>query len=392
MSDLYQAAVARHHLADMKDKGLLRQLRELDSAQGPVVRTGDRDVINFCSNDYLGMANDKRLKITMHQALDRYGVGSGASQLVCGRSRAHEKLERQLAACTNRDRALVFSTGYMANLAVATALGPGRAGRIYEDRLNHASLIDGAILSRSKLVRYKHKDVRMLASKLSRDQDEKLVLTDAVFSMDGDIAPLAEIAELCLKFHAMLAVDDAHGFGILGERGLGCMELFGLSQQQAPVLIITFGKALGVFGACVAGPEDLIETLVQKARTFIYTTALPPAIAAAVSASLEIIVSEEDRRASLKKLISYFREGAQSLSLPLLESATPIQPLIIGDNAKTVSLSRNLLDKGFLVAPIRPPTVPENSARLRITLTSSHTIAQVDGLLDKLAREYIKVK
>lgn len=348
-------------------------------------------MVNFCSNDYLGLANDQRLITAMQQAVNRFGVGSGASPLVCGHSEAHSLLERRLAEVTERDRALVFSSGYLANLAVVTTLGPGRNGMVIEDRLSHASLIDGAILSRSSLARFRHVDCASLEQQLSRGTGLKLVLTDSVFSMDGDIAPLPAIAALCKNYQALLAVDDAHGFGVLGEHGMGALSLFGLQQSEVPILILTFGKAIGVSGACVVGPEDVIEMLIQRARPYIYSTALPPSLAATVMASIDIIKSADDRRSHLFNLINIFRHGVAQLSLPVADSNTPIQPLIVGSNAEAVRISEVLNACGFLVAAIRPPTVPANSSRLRITITAAHSEEQVKQLLEALQSANIKL-
>jgi len=373
-------------LQSIKNDGRYRYLRELESPQGAVIKVGNRLLLNFCSNDYLGLANDMRLKAAMHQAIDRYGIGSGASPLICGRSVVHRHLEQQLAAYTGRERALVFPSGYMANLAVLTTLGPGRKGHIFEDRLNHASLIDGALLSRNQLTRYRHRDIRSLRQELNKHRGRKMVITDAVFSMDGDIAPLKEIVGVCEEQRALMAVDDAHGFGILGKNGQGTLSLFGLDQSQVPVLVLTFGKAVGVAGACVAGPAEIIEMLIQKARPYIYSTAIPPVLAATISASLEILKQDDAGRKHLKNLIHLFRRKAEELSLPVVDSETPIQPLIIGSNDDAVSVSNMLLQRGVLVAAIRPPTVPVNSARLRITLTAAHSESQVQTLLDALSQ------
>ena len=331
------------------------------------------------------MANDQRLLGVMHRAIDKYGIGSGASPLVCGRSEAHQILEQQIAAVTGRDRALVFSSGYAANLALVTAVGPGRNGRVFEDRLNHASLIDSAILSRSRLARYGHGDVAALQRLLGTGTDQKLVLTDAVFSMDGDIAPVPEISALCSKYNALLAVDDAHGFGVLGGQGRGTLSMYNLNQDDVPLLTLTFGKAVGVSGACIAGRADLIEMLIQKARPYIYSTAMPPALAATVAASIEMIKTDDARRLHLYHLLELFKRGAKRLSLPVQESSTPIQPLIVGASKEAVRISAELLQRGILVAAIRPPTVPANSSRLRITLTAAHTETQVNSLLEALA-------
>lgn len=377
-------------LRSIKTRGLFRSLQEVQGPQGPLVRIGGRELVNFCSNDYLGLANDRRLITTMQQAVERYGVGSGASPLVCGHSEAHYLLEQRVAEVTGRERALVFSSGYLANLAVVTALGPGRNGIVIEDRLSHASLIDGAILSRAKLARFRHRDCASLEQRLSADTAPKLVLTDSVFSMDGDIAPLPAIAAGCKKQHALLAVDDAHGFGVLGDHGMGALSLFGLQQADVPILILTFGKAIGVAGACVAGPAHIIEMLVQRARPYIYSTAMPSALAATVTASIDIIKAADDRRAHLANLIDIFRRGVAQLSLPVRASETPIQPLIVGSNAEALCISDELSMRGFLVAAIRPPTVPANSSRLRITLTAAHSEAQVRQLLDALQVTYTK--
>lgn len=371
-------------LQAIKDQGLYRSLRAIRGPQGPVVQIGNQELLNFCSNDYLGMANDERLVAAMHRAVEQYGVGSGASPLVCGRSEAHQALERQLAEDTGRDRALIFSSGYAANLALVAALSPGRNSCVIEDRLNHASLLDGAILGRSKLVRYKHRDLDSLARQLARTTAKKLVLTDAVFSMDGDLAPLTEIAGLCSKFQALLAVDDAHGFGVLGEHGMGSVRNHGLTQDDVPVLVLTFGKAVGVAGACIAGRADVIEMLIQKARPYIYSTAMPPALAVTVRASLDILKAADGSRDHLQDLINTFRQGAQERALPLQDSDTPIQPLIVGSSEEAMRISAELLRNGILVAAIRPPTVPRNSSRLRITLTAAHTKTQVQRLLEAL--------
>ena len=384
MSGNCRGADYKSVLHAIKESGCYRYLREINGPQGPTVKIGDQELINFCSNDYLGLANDKRLVAAMHRAVDKYGVGSGASPLICGRSDAHLELETLIASLTGRDRALVFSSGYAANLAVISTLGLGRKGSVFEDRLNHASLIDGAILGRSHLVSYKHCNVSSLTRELVKYGGHKFVLTDTVFSMDGDIAPLNDLAAVCEKYHALMAADDAHGFGVLGEDGKGALSLFNLAQAEVPVLIITFGKAVGVTGACVAGPTEIIEMLIQKARPYIYSTAMPSALAATITESLKIIFHDNSSRAHLKNLINIFRRGAKALSLPCQDSATPIQPLLIGSNERAVNFSQKLTQHGILVAAIRPPTVPLNSSRLRITLTAAHTEAQVYKLLGAL--------
>ena len=372
-------------LAALQARDLRRSRRALESAQGPVVRLQGRAVLNFCSNDYLGLAADPRLIAALKDGADRYGVGSGASQLVCGHSHAHAALEQELAAYTGRDRAIVFASGYLANLSLVTALGPGRTGLIVQDRLCHASLIDGAILARARFRRYPHGDAGALENILARsDRKQKLVLTDGVFSMDGDIAPVTELARVCAAHDTLLAVDDAHGFGVLGSGG-GTLEQLGLDQSQVPVLMATFGKALGAYGAFIAGPEALLEMLIQRARPYIYTTALPPALALAASAGLELLRAEPWRRERLRELIGRFRRGAAQLGWPLPGTETAIQPLILGSARRALAASEALLRRGVLVTAIRPPTVPEHTSRLRITLSAAHEDSHVDRLLEALA-------
>ena len=372
-------------LEALKDRDLYRTRRELNSPQGPVLEIDGRKVLNFCSNDYLGLANDRRLITALQQAAEQHGVGSGASPLVCGRSSVHADLEQELARFTGRDRALVFSSGYLANLSLVTSFCPGRDDLIVLDRLCHASLVDGALLARGTLKRYPHKDVGALNTMLGRSSAKvKLVLTDGVFSMDGDIAPVMDIVDACKTNQAGLALDDAHGFGVLGETGRGTPELFNLGQEEIPLLMATFGKALGVFGAFIAGADTLIEILVQRARPYIYSTALPPAAAATALTALAILREEAWRRSALKRLIQQFRNGAMQLGLPLLPSETPIQPLILGAASRALEVSERLFKLGILITAIRPPTVPEHTSRLRISITATHTGQHIDQLLDAL--------
>jgi 8-amino-7-oxononanoate synthase len=376
-----------NELGKIKEAGLYRKCKVFDSAQGPVVSHAGRQLLNFCSNDYLGLANHPRLRNAMINAVEKYGLGSGASQLVCGRNTMHVALEEALAAFTGREKALVFSSGYMANLSVVSTLCPGREDLVIEDRLNHASMIDGARLSGARLKRYHHADPDSLGEILSAQGRGKklMVLTDGVFSMDGDIAPLEKMVQVCAQHQADLAVDDAHGLGVLGKTGRGVLEHYGLTQAEVPVLVGTFGKALGAFGAFVAGSAELVEYLVQKARPYIYTTALPAAICAAVIAALELIDEEPWRRDKLHELTAYFRAGMKQRGLPVAESYTPIQPLIVGEAARAVALSDKLLEAGILISAMRPPTVPAGSSRLRITFSAAHSIRQVDALLEALA-------
>jgi 8-amino-7-oxononanoate synthase len=371
-------------LADRRQRHLYRHRRLLETAQGPEVRVDSKAYTAFCSNDYLGLARHPQVTAALQQAANKYGVGSGASHLVNGHSREHHALEEELAAFCGRDRALLFSTGYMANLGTVTALA-GRGDAVFEDRLNHASLLDAGLLSGARFQRFQHNDVSDLERRLARTESQrKLIVVDGVFSMDGDCAPLPELAQVAERQNAWLMVDDAHGFGCLGQQGAGSAEHFGLGQDQLPILMATLGKALGTFGAFVAGSETLIETLIQQARSYIYTTAMPPAVAAASRVSLRLLAEESWRREALQQRIQQLRRGAESLGLDLMPSETAIQPLLVGDEERTLKLADQLAERGFLVIAIRPPTVPVGSARLRITLSAEHTEQQVTQLLDAL--------
>lgn len=376
-------------LAQKKADGLYRRRRTLASAQSARVIVDDgvqrRELLNFCSNDYLGLANHPALIASATAATKAFGAGSGASHLVCGHSSEHHALEEELAAFTGRSRALLFSTGYMANTGIVQAL-VGRGDAVFEDRLNHASLIDGGLASGATFQRYRHNEVAHLAELLEKNSaDKKLIVTDGVFSMDGDVAPLTELATLAQQNDALLMVDDAHGFGVLGANGAGCGEAFALDEKALPVLMGTLGKAAGSFGAFVAGSDDLIEYLINTARPYIFTTALPPAVAAASRASLRVIREEAWRREKLNELITHFRSGAKAAGFALMESATPIQPLLLGENERALAWSSALEASGLLVGAIRPPTVPAGSARLRITFSAAHEKADVDVLLAALA-------
>ena len=355
-----------------------------DAATHVVVDGAER--IAFCGNDYLGLSDHPAVIEACITALRRWGVGSGASHLVSGHTAEHHALEHELATLTGRPRAVLFSTGYMANLAVVRALA-GRGDLVLEDRLNHASLIDAGLASGARLRRYPHADVAALEARLaaSAAAPRKLVVTDGVFSMDGDVAPLAALAAACTRHGAMLHVDDAHGFGVLGPSGLGSVEAAGLDAEAVPSLMCTFGKALGTFGAFVAGPETLIETLVQTAREHVYTTAVPPALAAATRAALAVARDEPWRRERVLRLAAEFRAGAQALGLRLAASSTPIQPAIIGDERAALAASAALHDAGFFVPAIRPPTVPAGSSRLRFTFSAAHHDLDLERLLAALA-------
>jgi 8-amino-7-oxononanoate synthase len=375
--------------------GLRRERRIVDSAQGARLRVDDREVLHFGSNDYLGVAGDRRVVAAAQDGAARYGVGAGASHLISGHFAPHEAIERELAAwvapCANA-RALLFSTGYLANLAIVTAL-VGRGDAVFADKLNHACLNDAALLSRADFLRYAHGDLKALEERLSSsDAHRKLIATDAVFSMDGDIAALASLLELAEKYDAWLAVDDAHGFGVLGDEsaagrgnsGRGTLARLGLASERI-VYMATLGKAAGVAGAFVAAHGSVVETLIQSARSYIFTTAAPPMLACALAASLALIRDEPERRAHLFALIDRWRDLASALPWHTLPSATAIQPLMLGVNAEALRVSDALWKRGIWVPAIRPPTVPQGSARLRVTFSTSHSIADVDLLAEALA-------
>jgi 8-amino-7-oxononanoate synthase len=374
----------REELQRLRAQHLYRTRRVLDSPQGVEVRVGGETLLSFCSNDYLGLANDARVIDALQNGAQRYGAGSGASHLVTGHSVAHHALEEELATFVGAERALLFSTGYMANLGVASAL-LDRHDTVFEDKLNHASLIDAARLSGALVKRYAHGDLTRLEALLAASAGKRLILTDGVFSMDGDVADVARLAALAQQHAAWLLVDDAHGLGVLGAHGRGTLEHSGLQPQAPLILLGTLGKAFGTFGAFVAGDEDLVEYLIQRARPYIYTTALPPAVAEATRASLRIVQQEAWRRDALNARIAEFRSGAAQLGFKLLDSATPIQALILGEAQAAVVASDALRARGILVPAIRPPTVPAGSARLRITLCALHSAQHVERLLEALA-------
>ncbi len=373
-----------HEIEQRKQAGLYRARRLVSGPQQPQLIADGEPLLSFCSNDYLGLANHPQNLEALTSALPETGLGGAASHLVCGHHQSHHQLEQRLADFTRRSAALFFSTGYMANLGVISALA-GRGDTVFSDRLNHASIIDGCILSRARVRRYAHGDVAALESMLAETSGHKLVVTDGVFSMDGDVAPLRDLARVCKAHDALLVVDDAHGIGVLGPQGRGSVLEAGLSEDDVPVLIGTLGKAVGTSGAFVAGPAVLMEYLVQKARTYIYTTAMPPALAAATCASLELIEADDQRRAHLRELIAHFRAGAEQLGYEVMPSQSPIQPIMVGGNEEALALSQALEQQGVLVTAIRPPTVPEGQARLRVTLSAAHTLAQVEQLLSALA-------
>lgn len=363
-----------------------RTRKTLESPQGPHVQVAGRRCVAFSSNDYLGLANHPDLIRAFQEAANDCGVGSGASHLISGHSYFHQALEEDLAAFTGRPRALLFSTGYMANIGTIRALTDS-GDLVVQDQLNHASLLDGGFLSRAEFGRYPHGDLGAAAALLGGNEARrKLLATDGVFSMDGDLAALPDMADLADQQDAWLMVDDAHGFGVLGASGRGIAEHFDMDLVRLPILVGTLGKAFGTFGAFVAGSEALVESLIQFARTYIYTTALPPAVAAATRVALKLVDSEAWRRVHLQALIARFQQVAADLDIPVLASATPIQPVLIGDDGRVLKIGEYLLDAGYWVGAIRPPTVPAGSARLRITLNAGHSETDVDGLLEALAR------
>lgn len=369
---------------------LWRQRIHVASPQGARIVVDGQPLLNFSSNDYLGLAQRSEPLVA---AAKTWGMGSGASHLVCGHSSAHQQLEQALAESVGYPRALLFTNGYMANLAVLQTLLT-RQDHLYQDKLNHASLMDGGLISRSKMHRYRHNDLTHLTHLLERDQELassgaskslSLVATDAVFSMDGDQADLPELAEICQQHEALLMIDDAHGFGVLGnEYKTGSLAEQSLSSAQVPIYMGTLGKGLGGYGAFVAAQEEIIEYLIQFARPYIYTTAIPAALAAAMYDNLAIVMSGKQQKV-LTANIAYFRQQAKRLALNIMPSATAIQPLLIGEDAQAVAISQQLRQHGILVTAIRPPTVAKGSARLRITLTASHTEKEIDYLLTTLA-------
>jgi 8-amino-7-oxononanoate synthase len=381
--DILQSLAAR--VEERQRTGLLRRARTLDAARGVHIAVDGRELINFCSNDYLGLAQDPRITRALQEAANDCGVGSTAAHLVCGHRREHARLEEALCEWTGRDAAILFSSGWLANLGAMQAL-LDRDGVCVQDKLNHASLLDAAKLAGAALKRYPHRDVAGAERQLAAaGEHPALLATDGVFSMDGDVAPLRELATLCKRDGATLMVDDAHGLGVLGTHGAGSVAEAGLAEHDVPLLMATLGKALGCAGAFVAGSHALVEGLTQFARTFVYTTAMPPALAAAACEAVHIARREDWRREKLRALIARFRSGAMELGLPLADSMTAIQPIVLGDAARTVAASISLEGRGFLVTAIRPPTVPAGSARLRVTLSAAHEEQDVDRLLDALS-------
>ncbi len=371
-------------LAQLDTEGLKRRRRTLEAPCGPLARVDGRDLISFCSNDYLGLASDPVLIEAACAGARQWGVGSGASHLVSGHQAPHEALEQRLASFTGFPRALLLSTGFMANLGIVPAL-VGRGDAVFADKLNHASLIDAVQLSRADSHRYPHGDLAALEHLLAKSTAaRKLILTDAVFSMDGDLALLPELLALAERFDAWLVIDDAHGFGVLGQQGRGSLAHFALPHAKRIVYMGTLGKAAGGSGAFVAGSETVVEWLLQRARTYIFTTGSSPAMACALLASLELIEHGDGRRAHLRQLTAQLRDGLAGTRWQLMSSPTAIQPVIIGDNHEALRVANALFKRGLWVPAIRPPTVPKGTARLRVSLTAAHTSDHVAQLINAL--------
>lgn len=371
-------------LFSIEHKGLKRALRCAEGAQGRAITVDGKPVLNFCSNNYLGLADDERLKQAAVRCLEEEGFGSGASRLVCGNMTAHRRLEKRLAEFKGTEDCLVFSTGYMANVGIISSVC-GRGDLVLADKLNHASIIDGVLLSGAAFKRYPHLDMAALERLLQegKNYQKKIVITDSVFSMDGDVAPLERIVALAKQYHAMVMVDEAHAFGVLGKKGKGAVEHFGL-DGQIDIQMGTLSKAAGAFGAYCCGSTELIQYLINRARSFIYTTGMPPAVAAAAQAAVDIIENEPQRREYLKSAAEHLRRELKQAGFDTGHSQTPIIPLMIGDSSVAVEFSRRLFEKGIFVQAIRPPTVPRNTARLRITVMATHTREDMELLLGLL--------
>ncbi len=368
----------------LSENNLLRQRKTLESACGTQAVINGRKILAFCSNDYLGLASHPALADAICESARRWGTGSGGSHVVSGHMGPHDTLEKALATFVGAERALFYSTGYMANVGIVPTL-VGRGDAVFADRLNHASLIDAAQLSRAEHRRYAHNDMQQLEKMLAAsDARHKLILTDAVFSMDGDLAPLKVLMELAGRYDAWLVVDDAHGFGVLGREGRGSLDHAGLPFSPRLVYVGTLGKAAGVSGAFVAGSETVIEWLMQRSRSYVFTTATSPIMASAILAALELIRSGDDRRRHLQALIGRLQRGLDGSKWELLSSFTAIQPVVIGENDAVLNVSAELEKRGIWVPAIRPPTVPKGRARLRISLSAAHTHEQVDRLVDTL--------
>ena len=371
-------------LENLKKDGLFRERRTISSAQGPIIFIEGKKFLNFSSNDYLGFANNGELKRYMIKAIKEYGIGAGSSQLVVGHLEPHERLEKKLAKFFNKKAALIFSSGYHANLAIASAL-INKNTIILQDKYNHASLIDSALLSKGKLVRYRHCDLKHLKSLLEKYKNSELiVMTDGVFSMDGDCSPLSEISKLCRQHNALLVVDDAHGVGVLGKNGAGLVEEMNL-EKKVDLLIGTFGKSFGAAGAFIVGNETIIEVFIQKARTYIYTTALLPSLAATITHTLKMIKESDSLRLHIRELVAHYKKLSKNAEIYTSKFDNHIQPLVVGGANEAVQLSKALYKKNILVPAIRPPTVPKDTSRLRISITAAHTKKDISMLVKTIS-------
>jgi len=368
----------------LEEQGLKRSLRSQEGAQGRKIIVDGQEVLNFCSNNYLGLADDARLRAAAKESLEGQGFGSGASRLVCGNMAAHEELERVLAQFKKTERCLLFSTGYMANVGIISSLF-GRGDVVFSDRLNHASIIDGTRLGSTKLMRYPHRDMGALEEMLKKAGNFKRrgIVTDSVFSMDGDIAPLDQVVALAKKHECWVMIDEAHALGVLGKTGKGLAEHFGV-EDDIDIQMGTLSKAAGSFGAYCCGSKELIEVLINKARSFVYTTGMPPSVAAASIKAIEIIQQEEVLRAQLWSNTHFMRDGLKRLGFDTMDSVTPIIPIFVKESRVAVEFSKKLFEAGIFISAIRPPTVPQNTARLRLTVMATHTQADLDFVLAKI--------
>ena len=377
--------ILSRELKRIREAGRYRFLRTIETAQSPRVVVDGREVILMCSNNYLGLADHPRLREAARRAIEEYGTSAVASRLVSGTMRLHQELERALAEFKGTPQALVFNCGYMANVGVISSLlGPQDV--VFSDELNHASIIDGCRLSRARVVVFPHKDMDALEDLLKREKGRRrMIVVDGVFSMDGDVAPLPDMVDLAEKYGAILMVDEAHGTGVLGERGAGTVEHFGLTDR-VPIQMGTLGKALGGFGAYVAGSQILREYLINRARSFIFTTALPPADMAVALEAVRLVQEEPQRRKRLHENVAYLVEGLNSLGFSVSNQGTAVVPVVIGPEDKTMEMSQRLLEYGVFVAGIRPPTVPPGTSRLRVTLMATHTREDLDRALEAFER------
>lgn len=376
----------KKELDELIGTGLKRVLREVDGAQGRVITIADKPLLNFSSNNYLSLANDARIKEAAKEAIELYGVGSGASRLISGSMKPHKELEERIARFMGRGKAILFNSGYHANIGIIPAL-VGRNDEIFADKHCHASLIDGSILSRANIKRYPHRDMDVLEGLLKRaGKGRKLIITDGLFSMEGTIAPMAEIIELSVKYKALVYIDDAHGVGVLGAGGRGTLESLNLKAGSNVLEIGTFGKAFGTFGAFVTADNAVIEFLEQKARSFIYTTALPPAIAGATIKAIDIVETEPERRDKLMGNVRKLREGLSSVIGE--QPAAQIVPIVVGEAGRALDLSTKLFEEGYFVQAIRPPTVPKGRSMLRVTAMSEHTSEDLEGFTSAVLRGF----